>query len=134
MVEQFVYPAYIGLVVFLTCYAIYRFIILPLIYKPSDLTFDKGMNIIEQIINIELDLYENDIFSMQSTVTNAQYENYISEILEHIESSITPELMKSVSRYMTEDEVYTRIVRLVRRYLDSKVVVGYGELPDEENE
>lgn len=131
--DVYIYPLYLSLIIFATIYAIYKFTLLPIIRIPKDIDFRKALDIIQSIISIELELYENDIFNQQETLTNSQYENYLRDVVGHIENALTPEIIRAISVYMTEDEIYTWIVRLVRRYFDEKAVVPlYDDEKDED--
>jgi len=101
---------------------------------PKDLTFDSAMWIVERIINIELDIYELDVFSTQETLTNAQFENYLADVVNRVDGAITPFLRAAALRYLTEEEFNTWIIRLIRRYFVEKAEVPMYDYPEEDEE
>ena len=65
-------------------------------------------------------------------MSNAQYENFLEDIVTRIDNALTPELINSMKVYMTEAEIYTWIIRVVRRYFDDKAVIE--DIPDDEDD
>lgn len=126
------FSVFLLLALFIFIYATYRFIIRDYLRQPKSLAFDEAKNIVLQIINLELDIYENDVFDKQETLSNAQYENFLEDIVTRIDNALTPELINSMKVYMTEAEIYTWIIRVVRRYFDDKAVID--DIPDDEDD
>ena len=133
-ISMYLYPLYIAAVVFVLIYLIYRFVIKDYMSYPKELTFDDSLAIINTIINLELDIYENDVFDKQDTLSNAQYENFLQDIITRIDNALSPVLVASITRYMSEGELYTWIIRLVRRYFDKKAIVDDYDVDEDESE
>lgn len=83
--------------------------------------FSTLLEILMAMINVELQLYENEIFSDRQGITNSNFTNFYNDICYSIEQHISPDFMKSITIFVTEDFVYTLIARKVKAYLASKV-------------
>ena len=82
--------------------------------------FSTLLEILMAMINVELQLYENEIFSDRQGITNSNFTNFYTDICTSIEQHISPDFMKAITIFVTEDFVYTLIARKVKAYLVSK--------------
>lgn len=83
--------------------------------------FSTLLEILMAMINVELQLYENEIFADRQGITNSNFTNFYNDICNSIEQHISPDFMKAITIFVTEDFVYTLIARKVKAYLASKV-------------
>ena len=83
--------------------------------------FPTLLEILLAMIDIELQLYENEIFNDREGITNSNFNNFYQDICESIETHISPEFMSMMTVYVTEEFVYTLIARKVKAYLVTKV-------------
>ena len=84
-------------------------------------SFDTLLGILLSMISVELDLYEKEIFNDRMGITNANFANFMQDICSAINSHISPDFMRMITVYVTEDFVYTLIAKKVKAYLASKV-------------
>lgn len=87
----------------------------------SDVTIQELLVILNSVIQTELDLFDQDVFSTKGALTNTNFENYYHEISTHIISSLSPVFFDNMSKYMNEEAVITLIGRRVKAYLVTKV-------------
>lgn len=88
--------------------------------QPNE-SFDTLLGILLSMISVELDLYEKEIFNDRMGITNANFANFMQDICSAINSHISPDFMRMITVYVTEDFVYTLITKKVKAYLVSKV-------------
>lgn len=79
------------------------------------------LEILLAMINLELQLYETEIFSNREGITNSNFTNFYNDICNSVEQHISDDFMKKITVYVTEDFVYTLIARKVKAYLVDKV-------------
>ena len=90
-------------------------------YKKPE-TFDNLISILHSMIEIEIDLYETNIFKDRDGITNSNFDNYYNDMCDSIISHISDDFMAQLQVYVTEDFIYTLIARKVKIYLVSKIV------------
>ena len=113
--------AVLFILLYFLVYFFFRKIYIPYKKEVVDLNFDSALFILKTIINTELDAYENDIFISKGSITNNNFENYYKDITGKIISNISPNLLKHLSLYITEDMVYIIIARSVKKFLSEKI-------------
>ena len=69
----------------------------------------------------ELDAYDKSIFENKGSITNNNFDNYYNDLTSRIIKNISPDMVKSLSKYYTEEAIYRFIARSVRDYLVSKI-------------
>ena len=111
----------IGIVLYTLAYFFYKKILLPYRKQLVDLDFETSLFILKTIINSELDTYENDIFMSKGSITNTNFENYYKDITEKIIKNISPDLIRHLSLYITEDMIYVIVARAVKKFLTEKI-------------
>lgn len=79
------------------------------------------LTILSSQIQTELDAYEQDIFEDKGSITNNNFDRYYRDLTSRILKNISPEMIKHLTYYYTEDAVYRFIGRTVRDYLVSKI-------------
>ena len=79
------------------------------------------LTILSSQIKSELDSYEQDIFEKKGAITNNNFDVYYRDLTSRIIKSISPNLIKELSYYYTEEMVYRFIGRSVRDYLVTKI-------------
>lgn len=79
------------------------------------------LTILSSQIKSELDSYDQDIFEKKGAITNNNFDVYYRDITSRIIKNISPDLIKELTHYYTEDAVYRFIGRSVRDYLVSKI-------------
>lgn len=79
------------------------------------------LDILLAMINLELQLYENEIFTDREGITNSNFNNFYTDICNSVEQHISDDFMQKITVYVTEDFVYTLIARKVKAYLVDKV-------------
>ena len=84
--------------------------------------FPTLLEILLATIDIELQLYETEIFNDREGITNANFANFYQDICSSIEQHLSPEFITLITKYVTEEFVYTLIARKVKAYLVTKVV------------
>ena len=89
--------------------------------KNIPIDFQTSLDILKIIINTELDAYENDIFNTKGSITNSNFDNYYKDITNKIVTKVSPELIRHLSFYITEDMVYIIIARTVKKFLTEKI-------------
>ena len=62
-----------------------------------------------------------DIFENKGSITNNNFDNYYNDLTSRIIKNISPDMVKSLSKYYTEEAIYRFIARSVRDYLVSKI-------------
>ena len=106
---------------YFTAYHFYKRIYLPYKKQLVDLDFETALFILKTIISTELSAYENDVFLSKGSITNSNFENYYRDITGKIISALSPDLIKHLSLYITEDMVYVIVARAVKDFLSGKI-------------
>ena len=95
------------------------------VYIPSKrnsmLSFESSLTVLQVIIETELNAYETDIFSTIGNITNQNFENYYKDITSKIIDNLSPDFIKNITLYISEDALYKIIARLVKKYLTEKI-------------
>lgn len=86
--------------------------------------FQSSLQILFDIVNLELSIYESDVFQNRKILTNNNFDNYYHEITDNIFKDIPDRLLTSLSTYYTEDALVKIIARMVKTYLVSKIEEG----------
>ena len=79
------------------------------------------LSILSSQVQTEIDSYEHDIFENKGSITNNNFDNYYNDRTSRIIKNISPDMVKSLSKYYTEEAIYRFIARSVRDYLVSKI-------------
>lgn len=79
------------------------------------------LSILSSLIKTELDAYDQDIFENKGAITNNNFDRYYKDLTQRILKNISPEIIKGLSYYYTEEAIYRTIGRTVRDYLVSKI-------------
>ena len=95
------------------------------VYIPSKrnsmLSFESSLTVLQVIIETELNAYETDIFSTIGNITNQNFENYYKDITSKIIDNLSPDFIKNITLYISEDALYKIIARSVKKYLTEKI-------------
>lgn len=95
------------------------------VYIPSKrnsiLSFESSLTVLQVIIETELNAYETDIFSTIGNITNQNFENYYNDITSKIIDNLSPDFIKNITLYISEDALYKIIARSVKKYLTEKI-------------
>lgn len=111
----------ISIGVFGTFYLILKFLIIPNYTKLRRMDFVDALGILQSIIKTELDLYQNDVIRSRTTITNANFENYLVDIVRRISENISDELYTQLEFYVTRTMINSLIVRSVKDFLLKKI-------------
>lgn len=84
-------------------------------------SFDVLLSILHSIIEVELQIYETNIFQDRNGLTNSNYANFYNDLCKTIMSHISKDMIEMLKIYVTEEFIYTLIARKVKAYLNSKV-------------
>lgn len=87
----------------------------------SPTEFISLLSILSSQIKTELDAYDQDIFEVKGSITNNNYDRYYKDLTNRIIQNISPDMVKELTKYYTEDAVYKYIARSVRDYLTTKI-------------
>ena len=79
------------------------------------------LTVLSSQIQTELDAYDKNIFENKGSITNNNFDNYYNDLTSRIIKNISPDMVKSLSKYYTEEAIYRFIARSVRDYLVSKI-------------
>ena len=79
------------------------------------------LTVLSSQIQTELDAYDKSIFENKGSITNNNFDNYYNDLTSRIIKNISPDMVKSLSKYYTEEAIYRFIARSVRDYLVSKI-------------
>ena len=109
------------LMLYLAAHHFFKRIYLPYKNQLINLNFEDALLVLKTIINTELDAYENDIFSKKGSITNSNFDNFYKDITNKIVRSVSPELIRFLAHYITEDMVYIIIARSVKKFLSEKI-------------
>ena len=109
------------LMLYIASHHFFKRIYLPYKNQLINLDFESSLLVLKTIINTELDAYENDIFSNKGSITNSNFDNFYKDITNKIIRSVSPELIRFLSHYITEDMVYIIIARSVKKFLSEKI-------------
>lgn len=113
--------AIILLMLYFTAYNFYKRIYIPYKREVLNLDFETSLFVLKTIINSELDAYENDIFNKKGSITNSNFENYYNDICDKIVRNLSPNLVKQLSLYITEDMIIVIIARATKKFLTEKI-------------
>lgn len=89
--------------------------------KNSTTEFINLLNILSTLIKTELDAYDQDIFENKGSITNNNFDRYYKDLTQRVLKNISPNIIKGLSYYYTEEAIYRFIGRTVRDYLVSKI-------------
>lgn len=87
----------------------------------EDTDFTTLLAILHSIINLELDLYDSDVFSNAYSINNSQFENFYKDLCSNIRNNISDDYMREMTKYIKEDAVIKIISRNVKKYLTDKI-------------
>lgn len=79
------------------------------------------MTILNVIIQVEFDLYNNDIFNKKEAITNTNFENFYNDLTHRIISNIPDDFINRMSSYYTADAIYAYIARRCKVFLSEKI-------------
>ena len=79
------------------------------------------LTVLSSQIQTELDAYDKSVFENKGSITNNNFDNYYNDLTSRIIKNISPDMVKSLSKYYTEEAIYRFIARSVRDYLVSKI-------------
>lgn len=79
------------------------------------------LTILSSQVQTELDTYNNDIFENKGAITNNNFDIYYRDLTSRVIKNISPEMIKNLTHYYTEEAVYRFIGRTVRDFLVSKI-------------
>ena len=85
------------------------------------LSFDEALSILRVIIQSELETFTTDVFSNRSGLSNANFDTYYNDISSKIIEKMAPELMDSLTHYITREAVIIYIARAVKKYLTDQI-------------
>lgn len=83
--------------------------------------FSGLLGILNAIIQVELDSFDEDVFSNKGSITNQNYENYYKTLTNQIIENIPESFITRMSTYYAEDAIYRHIARRVKNFLYSKI-------------
>lgn len=83
--------------------------------------FGELFAILQTVVKSEIELYERDIFENQRGVNNSNFENFYKDLCNRIITRLSPQFMREITYYVTEDMVISMIARTVKEYLVSKI-------------
>ena len=84
-------------------------------------SFATLIEILHAIIELEINVFETNIFSDREGITNSNFSNYYTEMCNTIRNHLSDDFMEMITVYVTEEFVYTLIARKVKAYLVSKI-------------
>lgn len=87
----------------------------------EDTDFTTLLAILHSIINLELELYDSDVFSNAYSINNSQFENFYKDLCSNIRNNISDDYMREMTKYIKEDAVIKIISRNVKKYLTDKI-------------
>jgi tyrosine-protein phosphatase YwqE len=102
-------------------YILIDFIIVKYKKKTATMTFPELLGVLSAIIQLELDRYDKELFNNQRTITNSNFTNFYNDLTHNILNGISPEFMKQMQIYITEDMIVSYVARSVKEYLSTKV-------------
>lgn len=89
--------------------------------KSSPDEFIGLLTVLSSQIQTELDAYDKSIFENKGSITNNNFDNYYNDLTSRIVKNISPDMIKSLTKYYTDEAIYRFIARSVRDYLVSKI-------------
>ena len=89
--------------------------------KSSPDEFIGLLTVLSSQIQTELDAYDKSIFENKGSITNNNFDNYYNDLTSRIIKNISPDMIKSLTKYYTDEAIYRFIARSVRDYLVSKI-------------
>lgn len=87
----------------------------------EDIDFTTLLAILHSIINLELELYDSDVFSNSYSINNSQFENFYKDLCFNIRNNISDDYMREMTKYIKEDAVIKIISRSVKKYLTDRI-------------
>lgn len=121
MILLFIYPIFLSIVIyflvkgfFLNIYSKYKI-------RTSATSMDEVLAILKTIIQTEIEMYEDNIFSKRKALDNVSYENYFRDITNNIIDSLSSDFFYKSSVYFTDETVIRIITRNVSKYLKEKI-------------
>lgn len=87
----------------------------------EDVDFTTLLAILHSIINLELELYDSDVFSNSYSINNSQFENFYKDLCFNIRNNISDDYMREMTKYIKEDAVIKIISRSVKKYLTDRI-------------
>ena len=93
-------------------------------YKKSEglnISFEEAFTVLGVIIQSELQVYDTDVFLGRGGITNSNFETYYEDISKKIIAKISPDSIKELQHYITEDAIYIYVARRVRAYLTEQI-------------
>ena len=91
--------------------------------SPED-SFEELLMILRLIINSEHEEYDKEIFSRKGFLTNQNFDTYYEDITHKVIDNISPNVIRQLSRYTTEENVYRIVARVTKEYLKDKIRNG----------
>ena len=86
-----------------------------------NISFEEAFTVLGVIIQSELQVYDTDVFLGRGGITNSNFETYYEDISKKIIAKISPEIIKELQHYITEDAIYIYIARRGRAYLTEQI-------------
>ena len=114
-------PVWFALVALLFFYILFRLILPKYKLTITESDFQELLIALNAAIQTEFDLWEKDVFVDKKAITNSNFENFYIEITNHIIRSLSPIFFMNISRYISEDAVYSIIGRKTKEYLTGKI-------------
>lgn len=91
------------------------------VHRISTDDFAGCLAILNTIIQVEFDIYNQDIFTKKETITNTNFENFYNDLTHKIINSIPEEFINRMTSYYTVDAIYTYIARRCKIFLTEKI-------------
>lgn len=82
------------------------------------------LDILKAIMNEEYRMYEEDILQNRMTITNANFENYVTDMSKRIYESLSQQFFDSIEIYITRDMVIRLITRSVKNFFQNKITAS----------
>lgn len=111
----------IGATIVSLCYVIFLKILTKYNKIVEHVSIQELLSMLNATIQTEFELFDKDVFSSKGAITNSNFDNYYHEMSDHIIKSLSPIFYENLTKYMTEDAIYTLIGRRVKEYLTTKI-------------
>jgi hypothetical protein len=112
----------IAIIFLITSYIFYSHIYLTFKHRSAPIQADELVKMLTAIMNLEVEIYEKNIFVKRGALTNATFENYYHNMMDEILASLSGDFMYRINFYIKQEAVVTIIARTVRQYLTDKIV------------
>lgn len=99
----------------------FNYIRAPYIKKIRVLPFEELLNILNTFINLEIKLYDENVFKKTYSLTNANFENYYRDLMAKIDSHISDGFKEQFGLYINERALVEIVARAVRNFLSEKI-------------